>query len=192
MILLGLDPSSTLFGWCCGSGRGAVPDCGAWQMPDHDGDFGLMLAALEDYLNTAFARFGFEAVAYEKPLLVPKRFINKAGQRISVGGDNLPKLRRLYPLGAFTEWWCYRREIPVYEVTVQEVKAEVTGNHLAEKGDLVSVAQRCGLKLPPSKAQGIEDAADAFGAWLLLLRHCDSDASRKWDALIWSGRGSLL
>lgn len=204
-MLLGLDLASRLTGWCCGDGA-SVPDCGAWAFPkitSEDGaDYGLLLATLDDYLNVAHARFAITAVAYEAPILITRPRRGDPGLAAGSApiwdpvhdrgfGDTLAKLRLLYPLGPFVEFWCYRREIPVFEVTVAEIKREVAGHRHAEKQDLIAVAQKCGLALPSASA-GADDAADAFGAWLLLLRATDKNLSAEWDRRVWSPRGSLL
>jgi hypothetical protein len=193
-MLLGLDLASRLTGWCCGTGHD-VPQAGAWAFPkvtDEDGsaDYGLLLATLDDYLTAAHGRFGFTIVAYEAPILIARRpGVDPRQQRGF--GDTLAKLRLLYPLGAMVEFWCYRRSIPCYEVTVAAIKKEVTGNHRAEKADLIDIAEKCGLKLP-SKSNGADDAADAFGAWLLLLRSVDKELSNAWDRKVWTPRGAML
>lgn len=189
-MLLGLDLASKLTGWCAGSGE-TIPECGAWALPSARNDdgsysYGRMLCGLEDYLEIAKRRFGITDVAYEAPILVTRRADDPDRQF----GDNLNKLRLLYPLGAFLEWWCERNGITCAEVTVQAIKSEVTGNHIAPKGDLVAVARHCGLRLP--EGPGIDDAADAWGAWLLLLRATDAKVSATWQDRIWRLKGGLL
>lgn len=191
-MYLGLDLASRLTGWCVGSGSD-IPACGAWEFPavkgdDGSYDYGLLLATLDDYLTASHARFAFGAVAYEAPILVFRR----RGQPDDVGyNDNLNKLRLLYPLGAFVEFWCLRRGIDCFEVSVQAIKREVGGHRNAEKADLIYVAQKCGLQLPAASA-GRDDAADAFGAWLLLLREFEKTRSAEWDRRIYGSRGGLL
>lgn len=190
MNLLGLDLASRLTGWCAGDGA-RLPDCGAWELEaarQEDGsyEFGRMLASLEGYLDVAFSRFRPEAVAYECPLLITRR----RGPDGRTFGDNLTKLRLLYPLSAFVEWYCFKAGVPCFEVTVSAIKKEVTGNHQAEKDDLVAVARKVGLVLPPG--EGAKDAADAWGAWLLMVRHFSPDLSRAWDQRIWTPRGAML
>lgn len=191
MILLGLDLASRLTGWCVGDGS-SVPACGAWSFPpvkaeDGSHDFGLLLATLDEYLTNCHARRPFEAVSYEAPILV---FQRRGPDGAVARNDNLGTLRLLYPLGAFVEYWCHIRSIPCFEVSVQAIKKEVGGHRHAAKADLVFVAERAGLKLPPGA--GREDAADAFGAWLCLLRHLHSARSADWDRRIYSPRGALL
>lgn len=188
-MLLGLDLASRLTGWCAGTGA-EVPECGAWAFPKIDGDYGLLLATLDDYLNVAHRRFGFTSVAYEAPILIPRQ--RGVDPRHTHGfGDTLAKLRLLYPLGAFVEYWCRRHEVECFEVTVAEIKKEVTGNRFGDKSDIIDIAEKCGLQLP-SASKGADDAADAFGAWLLLLRATDKNLSAAWDRKIWTPRGALL
>lgn len=189
-MLLGLDLASRLTGWCCGSGPD-VPACGAWEFPRIDGNYGLLLTALEDYLNAAHARFGFTSVAYESPILITGRRSTTEGFQERGFADTLAKLRLLYPLGAFVEYWCARHGVEVFEVTVSAIKSEVAGHRHAEKDALVAVAQACGLKLPPPST-GADDAADAFGAWLILLRATDPKAAAEWQSKIVAARGGLL
>lgn len=187
-MLLGLDLASRLSGWCCGDGA-QIPECGAWEFPKIDGDYGLLLATLDDYLNIAHQRFGFQAVSYEAPILIAR---GRNGERY---GDDLGKLRLLYPMGAFVEYWCRRHDVECWEVTIQEIKKEVTGNVHAAKDDMVAMARKCGLALPEGSYEGrvrAEDAADAWGAWLLLLRYLDKGRSSEWDRRIWTPRGALL
>lgn len=192
MVVLGLDLASRLSGWCVGDGA-EPPTCGGWPFPPvKDGDaydYGLLLTTLDDYLTTCHERFRFECVAYEAPILVFRRK-GQDGQHHY--NDNLTKLRLLYPLGAFVEFWCKRRGIEVFEVSVQAIKKELGGHRHAEKADLVYAAERCGVRLPVAIAHGREDAADAFGAWLLLLRHASPARSAEWDRRLYSPRGSLL
>jgi hypothetical protein len=189
MNLLGLDLASRLTGWCAGDGA-QIPQCGAWKFPPIDGDYGLLLATLQDYLDAVFGRFTPGAVAYEAPILIARRRgVDPLDERGF--GDTLGKLRLLYPMGAFVEFYCRRAGVPCYEVTVAEIKKEVTGNRYAEKQDLIGIAEKCGLVLP-SVSNGADDAADAFGAWLLLLRSHDKARSAEWDRRIWTPRGALL
>lgn len=188
MMLLGLDLASRITGFCAGTGA-EVPTCGAWPFPAIDGDYGLLLTTLDDYLGTAFRRFSPDAVAYEAPILITGRRGSAEAQDRGFA-DTLGKLRLLYPMGAFVEFFCRRAGVECFEVTVAEIKKEVAGHHRAEKQELVDVAKSCGLVLPV--AAGADDAADAFGAWLLLLRQFDPARSREWDTRIRMSRGGLL
>lgn len=180
-MLLGLDLASRLTGYCAGSGR-ELPEAGVWEFPKVDGDYGLLLKTLEEYLGVCFRRFSPTCVAYESPILITR---GRGGGY----GDNLGRLRLLYPLSAFVEWFCRKADVECYEVSLHDVKREITGNALAPKGDMVAVARNVGIKLP--EGPGCEDAADAFAIWLMLLRANDRVQAEEFDKLIW-GRKRLL
>ncbi len=194
-MILSLDLASRLSGWCAGSGDG-VPQVGEWVFPDirdADGqcDYGLLLVTLENYLDGAFRTFSPDAVGYEAPLLIPRGRRGADHDNERTFGDTLGKLRLLYPLGPFVEWYCRRiAKVPCHEVTVGDIKAEVTGDRYAEKDELVQIARRCGLVLPAG--EGEKDAADAWGGWLILLRAYAPEFSAQWDSKLWTSRGALL
>lgn len=183
MNLLGLDLGSRLSGACCGDGA-QLPHVDTWEFDPCGDDYGALLVQLDDYLNVTHARFGFEAVAYEAPILITR------GRNGEHYGDNLRKLRLLYPLGAHVEFWCKRHEVECFEVSIAAIKKEVTGNAYAAKDDMVAIAEKVGLQLP--SGEKAKDAADAWGAWLLLLRDINPALSREWDARIWTPKGALL
>lgn len=182
-MLIGLDLASRLTGWCAGDGSG-VPEVGAWPLEEVKGDYGFLLWQLDQYLTVAFNRFNPTALAYEAPILIAR------GKGKRQYGDKLSTLRLLYPMGAYVELFGRRAGVPVYEVTVSEIKREVTGNSYAPKDDMVAAARHCGLQLPTGP--GAMDAADAWGAWLLLLRSTDKARSLEWDKRIYTPRGALL
>lgn len=184
MNLLGLDLGSRLTGWACGNGA-QLPEVGAWSFSAPDGEYGALLAQLEDHLQACWLRFDFRAVVYEAPIL------NTHGRADRQFTDSLSKLRKLYPLGPFLEWWCLRRDIPCYEATVGQLKKELTGKGRGDKSAMLAVARRIGLDLPAA-SKGADDAADAFAAWLLLLRRYDRTAAERFDKLIWSPQSSLI
>jgi hypothetical protein len=159
MGLLGLDLASRRTGWCVGDGSG-LPTCGAWAFPpvkaeDGSYDFGLLLSTLDEYLTNCHARHGFEAVAYEAPILV---FQRRDESGAVVRNDNLSTLRLLYPLGAFVEYWCHRRGIECFEVSVQAIKKELGGHRNAGRPTSCSSLRRSacscrpapGAKTPPT------------------------------------------
>ncbi len=129
-----------------------------------------------------------DAIGYEAPILVTRRFDPRTGTMRGRTDDPLT-IRKIYSLGGHTEFVCRRRGIECSEIELHDVKAELTGNRMADKDAMVAVARKMGLTLPD---EGFKDAADAFGGWLYMLRHYDKAASRRWDAAIWSGRGALL
>lgn len=186
-LLLGVDLGSRITGICVGDGAG-IPEADAWELGSignsaEGWDYGLLLTMLDDRLTALFYRFDIEAVVYEAPIHIPR------GQSRPYG-DTLHKMRLLYPMGAFLEFFCRRRDIPCHEVLIADIKSEVTGDRHAEKDALVAVAEACGLRLPAGDAQ--KDAADAWGAWLLGLRYYDKLRSAEWDRRIRAPRGGLL
>jgi len=183
VILAFLDLGPNLTGFTVGDGS-VIPLCDVWRFDKVGAEYGKLLLQFEKRLDALFAEHAIEAVGYEAPLLISRG----KGKRY---GDKLSTLRRVYPLGAFLEWYCLKREIPVSEVLPTAIKREVTGKSYADKELLVVAALQCGVDLPTGDAA--KDAADSWGGWLTMLRHYDKAASQKWDALVWSkGRGSLL
>lgn len=189
-MILGLDTSSTITGWTCGDGSRA-PVCDVWRFEpvsfDDGADYGYLLSQLYEHLGIVFRRFPtIRAVGYEGPILINTwRNPDKGGRP----PDSLSKLRLLYPLGPFVEWYC--RDIagvPYHEVGVKEAKKEITGNGNAEKEDIAKIAERCGVILPKV---GRTDASDSWAVWKRLLRHYDPRASERWDSAIHSKRSLL-
>lgn len=136
-----------------------------------------MLDQLDKALASHIELYRPGALVYEAPILVPNR-------------DNLLKLRKLYNLGGHVEFVCRRRGIECSEVTVDDVKKALAGFSAAGKLDMVAAAEKIGLTLPAGKKR--EDAADAFGAWLLLLRHHSRPNADRFDRALWGRRGVLL
>lgn len=173
-VLAAFDLASRRTGVCVGDGRG-LPHADTWEFVQARDDLGLMLDQFHDRLE-ALLDDGVAAVIYEAPVLVSQR-------------DNLLKLRKLYSLGPHLEWVCRTRGIPCHELTIYDVKYELTGSKQAEKADMVRAARKVGLGLPPGELA--EDAADAFGAWLYLLRHSNRALSAEFDRRLWGSRGGL-
>jgi Holliday junction resolvasome RuvABC endonuclease subunit len=179
-MYLGLDLASRLTGWCAGAGD-VDPQLGVWKFDPCEGDYGFLLDQLHDHLSICLDRFRPEVVGYEKPILVTTG-------RGSPYGDSLERLRMIYPLGAFVEWMCRTRGIRCFEVTVGEVKKTVTGSGRADKADVVAIARKVGLTLPP-KTAGAGDASDAWGVWLFLLRHFNRERADAWARRIGGPNG---
>ncbi len=161
-------------GWCAGDGRG-LPDVGAWLFDW--GDVGLMLEQLDATLNAVIDERGVTHVSYEGP--------------IKTQWDKLPALRKTLNLGGHIEFVCRRRGIPYCAESLFDVKRELAGHAGAKKHEMVYAAQKLGVALPLTKVGGMEDAADALGCWLLLLRRLDREKSYEFDRRLWSARGQL-
>ena len=128
------------------------------------------------YLYHHNERFQPQAVIIEAPMLNPKR-------------DRLLTIRKLYCAHGFVEWFFKNQSVEVSEVSAKKIKSRVTGNHLASKADVVAVARKCGLRLPSA---GYEDAADAWGGWLLGIDHYNRTCRERWDKAIHGQRGMLF
>lgn len=181
-IVSSFDIATRLTGWCSGDGT-AIPSCGAFSFPFFGDDIGKLLTMWNAYLRTHFDEFKPNVVIYEAPILVIGH--GKPGQHT----DKLLTIRRIYSMGGHLEWYCMARGVPCFEVGPKQIKMEITGNGHAEKQTIVDVAKRIGLNLPASKSAGEEDAADAWGGWVIGLRSYEPELSRKWDAVIHNPRG---
>lgn len=186
-MILALDLASRKCGWCAGRGD-AIPVAGAFVLDQHGDDLGAMLVQLEDNLSALINRFQPTLVCFEAPIL-------PTGGRKGDGGAVMGSLltrRKLMSIPAFLEYLCKKRSIPCAEDSVEAIKKELGGSFSASKEDMVSAALKCGVQLPATQAAGREDAADAFGCWVLALRHTDKALSTRWDRLLYSSRGALL
>lgn len=179
-MILALDLSTRKTGYCAGTGE-CVPTADAFVLPQTGEDIGQMLALLDDNLSALLERFKPSVVVYEAPIL-PQ----------GPGRSTLLIRRKLFSLGSHVEFVCYRRGIRCGEETVKAIKKELGGSSKASKDDMVAAAEKCGVRLPETIAGGREDAADAFGIWLLALRHTNPQLSARWDRVLYSSRGALL
>lgn len=185
--VLGLDLATRLTGWCAGDGL-SVPTAGAFELPQTGEDIGEMLDLLDLHLAGLFERTRPSVVLFEAPILPSG---GRKGDKGAVMGSALVR-RKLMNLSGHVEFMCRRRGIEYFEDSVQGIKKELAGFAGAEKTDMVAAAQKVGVALPGTKSAGQEDAADAFGCWLLALRYADPAASANWDRVLHSSRGSLL
>lgn len=130
-------------------------------------------------------RFEPEWLVYEAPILVHK---SKHSQR----NDKLEDVARMLALTGHVELVCYRRGIECRKVDLRKVKKELAGFGGADKDDMVAAAEKLGLRLPKTPQRAREDASDAFGAWLLLLRARYPSLSARFDSALYGRRGALL
>ncbi len=182
-MILALDLSSRLNGFCAGSGL-ITPVADAFKLAQHNDDLGAMLAEFDDNLCALIKRFSPDLLVYESPILP------SAGGSAVMG--SLLTRRKLFALGAFVEYVCHRIGIPCAEEHVRTIKKELSGSGKASKETMVACALKCGISLPETLAAGREDAADAFGLFLLALRHTDKTLSAQWDRKLHGARGLLI
>lgn len=175
-----LDLATRTSGWCVGGGDN-LPAVGAWPWPQVGQAYGELLDHFERDLSVLISTQAPEIIGYESPIKTQR--------------DDLERLRKLYSLGCFLEFVCHRRGIRCVEVDLRTIKKELGGSSKADKGSMVAAAEKVGLgeRLPKTKAAGREDAADAFGGWLVLVRlYASRDISAKWDRALWGSRTALL
>lgn len=190
MRLTFLDPGSKRTGFAYGDGS-RLPTVGAWSFPQAGVNYGQVLACLADALEAHIEQYRPETLAYEAPIVIFNQRYKDASGEIRKRNDNLATLRKTIPLGPRIEEVCWRRGIPCFETSIESVKKELAGFGGAAKSDMCAAAEKLGVVLPDGPAA--EDAADALGGWLLLLRLRDRAASVKFDqALYGPSRGTLF
>lgn len=189
MRLSFLDPGSKRTGFAYGDGS-RLPTVGAWGFPQAGVNYGQVLACLADALEAHIEQYRPDQLAYESPIVVFNQCYKDASGQIRKRNDNLATLRKTIPLGPRIEEVCWRRGIPCFETSIESVKKELSGAFRAEKSVMVEAATKLGVVLP--SGPGAEDAADALGGWLLLLRLRDRAASVKFDQALYSARGTVL
>jgi Holliday junction resolvasome RuvABC endonuclease subunit len=171
--VLAFDLSPSLCGWCFADGE--TLEAGAFELPELGSDLGGLAQILVSMVRVLIKRFEPAEFAYEAPLLLKH--------------DSLLDLRRIYGLGMVLELLAVDAGSPVREMDPKRIKNFMTGDPYAKKAAVVAAAVRLGVKLPPTKADGREDAADAVGAALVALSISDPAAASPWLAKL---RGSLL
>ena len=192
-MLLGLDLAPRKCGWCAGDGA-TIPTAGGWRLESDMEDLDGVMEETRAPLLVLLRRFQPTAVLYESPILPTNRWKGAAGPVVG----STSQRRAQFAQGAMVEWTCgqLRREegwdITCSEMPLWDLKAALTGDKQATKEHMVAMALKLGIVLPAALVDGREDAADAVGAWLLLLRHHDKDRAAAWDRKIFTPRGALL
>ena len=156
-----------------------MPECSAWEYERVGADLGLLLELFDRDLSALAERLPPTHVIYEAPLLLK--------------WDKLPTLRRVYSMGAHLELWGRRRGVVVQEEDPKNLKRRLTGDSYAKKADMVRMAKRMGVRLPPGGAEGpAGDAADAYAAWLVGVTFHAKEHLPMLDQALYSRRGALL
>lgn len=186
-MLLGLDLAPRKCGWCAGDGR-SVPEVGGFRILSDLEDLAGVLEETRVNLVPILQRFKPTAVMIECPILPANRQRGAGGPVVG----SLAQRRAQFAQNGFAEWLIVSSGIECFEDDLWAIKDALTGNKFATKDDMVSMALRLGVKLPNVLADGREDAADAVGAWLLLLRGHDKSLAAEWDRRLYGSRGALL
>lgn len=183
------DPGSHFMGWAVGDGS-RLPTVGTFSFVRTGDGYGRMMHQVAAAVGAHLDSYQPSEVAYEEPILIFNQRFKDAQGVWRKRNDNLTTLRKTIPIGARVEELCYDRDIPCHETSVASVKKELAGFRTAEKSEMVVAARKLGVTLPDGPAE--EDAADALGGWLLLLRLRNRALSAKFDQALWGGRANAL
>ena len=176
MALLGLDLGINRTGFCVGDGS-TVPLASALRYEPVGEHFGALGVPFKRDLIRLIGDHGVERVIYEAPL--------------KLRHDSMLTLRKIYGMGFLLETACAEIGVPCREEDPKPVKLELTGTRKADKDAMVLAARRAGISLPRTKADGMEDAADAFAVWLVAVRLYAKQHLPLWDQRI-HGRAFTL
>jgi hypothetical protein len=201
MHLLALD-LATSTGWCSGSGEKS-PELGSFNMPSTGEEVGPFLDFFYRWLNAKLTElledlelatvpgpFGPKPanaadlmVIMEAPLL-PRAKIDETGT-LRQAPTSIATTRKLQGLAGVCEMVCYQRGVDIREVNLQTVKKELGGGG-GGKPDMMAAAKRCGLN------PKVFDEADAFGVWIVGVRHYARQFQQIWDQRLYGGRSGNL
>lgn len=171
------DPGSRRLGWASGDGL-SLPTADAWRFDQCGDDYGRMLDLIDCKLNAHIDQHKPELIGYEAPIKTPH--------------DKLPALRKTLSIGTHIEFVALRRGIECGEIGFHEVKQALAGFSGATKDDMVHAAEKLGVALPATLADGREDAADSVGGWLRMIYLRNRKLSSRFDRILYSARGALL
>jgi Holliday junction resolvasome RuvABC endonuclease subunit len=174
---------ATQTGWCAGSGEQS-PELGSFKMPDTKEEIGPFLDYFFKKMNKLFDEYQPSVVVFEAPFL-PRAKIDEDGH-LRQAPTTVATLRKLQGLAGVLEMVCYQRTLDVYEVNLGSVKSAMGGNRGAGKPDIMAAAKRCGMD--PKNY----DEADAFGVWIVAMRHHAKQFQQIWDQRLYGGRAGNL
>jgi len=180
MSLIGFDLAPRLCGWAAGSGEG-VPEAGCIKLSDHgkdDGALGKLGAQFQAGVMSLHRRFPASHWICERPLLMPH--------------DARWTLMRTYGLTCLLATIAEKLGVAFCFVDYDEAKIELAGTRKASKADMVFVAEKLGVALPPTKGDGREDAADATAVWKVGVRLFAPQYLKRLDQALYSTRGGLI
>lgn len=202
-MILTLD-LATVTGWCFGAGD-ELPALGHVRMPDTKEDVGSFLDFFYRWLNLkvtdAMAEIGPDLqtdpspygarlrnpkdliIVFEAPLLPRAQLVLDPikGKQLKQAPVTIATTRKLQGLAGVTEMVAIQRGCLCEEVNLQSVK-KALGASGGGKDDMMSAAQRCGLK------PKVHDEADAFGIWIMAIRAYRRQFQRLWDQKLYGPR----
>lgn len=195
-VILGLDVAGCT-GWAQGDGT-RRPTVGHWKLDATvDEELGPYFLEFRNHLVRKFWELltlvgwtegeptrpfaGKITVLFEAPVF-PKPFL-KAGRIIQHA--SIKDRRKIYGLVALVEMTCLEFGIRCEEVSVAEVKQQLTGKGNAEKEDMVAAAERMGCTIT------VHDEADAVGVFLCGVRHHAKKNLPLMDQLLYGRKGLL-
>lgn len=177
-MLIGFDLGSAKCGWCAGTGETA-PLAGGFRLdPVTPETLGNLGAQFTDHVLKVHRQFP-SATHWlsERPILKPtdvrwtlERLMGLSFLLLTLG-TRLGKITKLIDSGE-----SYRQ----------------FGVKPGDKDGMVLVAERIGIVLPPVKADGREDAADAAGVWSVGVRLFARPYLERLDRAVYGSRGGLL
>lgn len=190
-MILALD-LATNAGWCCGLGDD-LPEVGHVTMPDTKEEVGPFLSFFQRWLQAMILEHRPTYVVFEAPML-PKARFDRATGKMTQAPTTIATTRKLQGLAGVCEMVVFDlnfegrnkpswTQVEVREVFLQTVKKELAGSGRAEKPDMMRAAKRCGVDVRTY------DEADAFGVWLVSVRHYAKTYQHIWDQKLFGGRG---
>lgn len=177
-MILGLD-LATSTGFCYGDGS-STPVVATKRMQSTGRDVGAFAVDFWQFIDPLLERISPNVVIFEAPTLPAAKRNKETGLlEEAATAQNIHTLRKLYGLACITEMACTFRGIDCREVSLNTVKKTLAGHGHASKANMMDAARRAGIEL--TAGDEAEDEADAFGVWLVGVRHFAPQHSIAWD-----------
>lgn len=192
MHMLALDLGTNL-GYCLGTGADN-PRLGSVLLPTTGEDVGTYLDFYFRWLNAMLEQEAINLVVFEAPTL-PGAKVDKETGKLIKAPTTIATTRKLQGLAGVTEMVVVQANkdledaglpgVACREVFLQTAKKELGGHGRSDKDDMMLAAKRCGMN------PRTFDEADAFGVWLVGVRHYRKPFQHIWDQKLWSQRGLI-
>lgn len=178
-----------MIGWdlntkCCGWAAGDPPDlptAGAFRLFERS-DLGKLGGEFRARVLEIHRRFPADRWLVEAPLLMRH--------------DSLDTLERQYGIQFLLHTLANSLGIVCEKVPWEEVKLELGGKKVngawPDKEAQAKAAERMGVRLPATMADGRGDAADGVGVWKVGVRRHFRSQLEPYDRRIYSYRGVML